>query len=439
MKSIAVLGGGESGVGAALLAKKKGIDVFVSDYGVIAPKYKQELINNNISFEEKGHDFERLENTDIIVKSPGIPDSSEVIQHFRLRHKEIVSEIELASRFYEGKVIAITGSNGKTTTTSLIYHLISSSGLNVGLGGNIGHSFARLLSTDEHFDCVVLELSSFQLDQISSFSAEISIVLNITPDHLDRYDYDMNKYAQAKWNLAMHTDPQGCLIINSDDEWTQKMKNQFAVDCEIISYSANDTSQKFFSKEGNVIEIEKHINLLGRHNVFNAIVAAKAAQMIGIDTKTILNRLSTFKAIEHRLESVTILDGITFVNDSKATNVDSVFVALDSMTAPVIWIAGGVDKGNDYAALDDLVKQKVKALICLTKDDEKLRSAFESMIDSISTTENVDQCIKMALEQADEGDVVLLSPACASFDLFNNYEHRGKAFKESIKKFEHNN
>ena len=436
MKSITVLGGGESGVGAALLAKKKGIQVFVSDYGTIAEKYKEELIINNIPFEEKGHDFERIETTDLIVKSPGIPDTSEVIKHFRLRHKKIVSEIELASRFYEGKVIAITGSNGKTTTTSMIYHLISSSGLKVGLGGNIGHSFARLLSKDERYDWVVLELSSFQLDQIDSFSAEIAIILNITPDHLDRYDYDMNKYAQAKWNLARHTSPHGHLIINSDDEWTSKMQKAFNVECEIISFAANDTSQKLPSKEGEIVEIEKHISLLGRHNVFNAVVATRVAQLLDLTTADILDRLGTFKAIEHRLEPVATIGGVRFVNDSKATNVDSVMVALESMTAPVIWIVGGVDKGNDYAVLDSLVKQKVKAIICLTKDDAKIRKAFTPSVASISTTENVDDCVKMALEQADEGDVVLLSPACASFDLFNNYIHRGQAFKESIKNFE---
>ncbi len=433
MKSITVLGGGESGVGAALLAKKKNIAVFVSDYGTIAEKYKKELQENNIPFEEKGHDFERILTTDIIVKSPGIPDSSEIINKLRLRHKEIISEIELASRFYNGKLIGVTGSNGKTTTTSWIYHILKESDMRVGIGGNIGYSFARLLSTEKLYDWIVLELSSFQLENILSFSAEIAIVLNITPDHLDRYDYVMYKYASAKWNLAESLQSDNHLILNGDDEWTKVMMEASPPVCNVYVIPSNKKSVA--SKEvANMIEIESNIKLYGRHNVFNGTVAAKVAQLVGIEGKQIEKGLRTFIAIEHRLESVAIINGIEYINDSKATNTDSVKVALEAMTRPVIWIAGGTDKGNDYSTLFTLVEEKVKAIVCLTKDSDKLKTAFSGIVKSIETTENVDKCVALATEQAEEGDVVLLSPACASFDLFNNYEHRGNAFKESVRK-----
>ena len=429
-----MLGGGESGVGAALLAKKKGLEVFVSDYGAIADKYKKELDINSIPFEEKGHSIEKIETTELIVKSPGIPDTSEILTKLRLRHKEIISEIEFAYRYYDGKIIAITGSNGKTTTTSWIYHVLSQSDMRVGLGGNIGHSFARILSTEKLFDWMVLELSSFQLDNVQSFSAEIATILNITPDHLDRYDHTMYKYAFAKWQLAMHTKESGHLITNADDAWTALMNIAFPVQCQVLEIpfaTSSDSSKDEFEK----FDIKKNIQLKGRHNVFNAKVALKICMLAGMSEEDALAGLNSFQAIEHRLESVAVINGVEFINDSKATNIDSVMVALEAMPGNVVWVAGGTDKGNDYSMLAALVEEKVKSIICLTKDDSKLRKAFAGTVNVISTTDNVDECIKMAMQQADEGDVVLLSPACASFDLFNNYEHRGKAFKESIRKY----
>ncbi len=433
MKSIAILGGGESGIGAALLAKEKNIEVFVSDYGVISQSYKDELEKHKISFEEKGHTLERVVSADLIVKSPGIPDSSEILTKLRLRHKKIISEIELAYRYYEGKIIAITGSNGKTTTTSWIYHILKASNLEVGLGGNIGHSFARLLSSKRNFDWVVLELSSFQLDNIESFSADIAILLNITPDHLDRYDHTMYKYASAKWRLAQSVAPQGHLILNGDDEWLQLMQAAFPVGCH--KHTIGDKEIKQAGLKGSASIFEK-IKLQGKHNLFNAHVAYKACRLFGLSENLIEEGLKSFRAIEHRLESFAEISGVEFINDSKATNIDSVFVALSAMIKPVIWIAGGTDKGNDYSLLASLVKEKVKAIICLTTDDSKLRSSFGDDVSDIETTEDTETCVRLAMKKAEVGDVVLLSPACASFDLFDNYEHRGTAFKTAVRNIE---
>lgn len=435
MISIAILGGGESGVAASILARRKNIEVFVSDYGTITDEYKKELFENSILFEEGGHDFERIENTDLIVKSPGIPEKAEVIKHFRLRHKEIISEIEFASRFYEGKVIAITGSNGKTTTTSLIFHLLHEAGLQVGLGGNIGHSFSRLLCDGNTYDTVVLELSSFQLDDIDTFSADLGILLNITPDHLDRYDYDMEKYARAKWRLVETMNKEGLLILNADDEWTIKMTKQRPLKCAAVNLSFDTPGISFLSKAKEQIEVKKSMSLKGRHNLFNANVAVRVGDRFGLARKDIESGLRSFKAIEHRLELVSVIDGIEFINDSKATNVDAVAVALEAMDRPVIWMAGGTDKGNDYSDVEALVKEKVKAIVCVTKDDSKLHNAFGAIVERIVSTEEMEQGVIMAMEMADEGDVVLLSPACASFDLFDNYMHRGEEFKKAVRKF----
>jgi len=417
MKSVAILGGGESGIGAALLAKQNKIEVFVSDYGSISEKYKAELKENNIPFEEKGHSIERLENADLIVKSPGIPDTSEIVTKLRLRHKEIVSEIEFAYGFFQGKIIAVTGSNGKTTTASLVYHIMKNSEWRVGLGGNIGHSFARLLSTNENYDWVVLELSSFQLDNILTFSAEIAIVLNITPDHLDRYDHCMYRYALAKWQLARSVKQEDHLIINEDDEWLELMNVAFPSHAHMhgIGYNKIRTSGLKYPD----VSLE-NLKLRGAHNLFNTAVAIKTCKLAGMSSEKIEGALSSFSAIEHRLESFAMINGVEFINDSKATNVDSVLVALESMRKPVIWVAGGIDKGNDYTQLAGVVNEKVKELICLTKDDSKLKAAFGSMIEKISSAEDVDGCVRLAMDAAEEGDVVLLSPACSSFDLFDN-------------------
>lgn len=430
MQKIAVLGAGESGVGAALLAKKNDIEVFVSDFGTIGEKFRQELKDNSISFEERGHNFEKLVNTDLIVKSPGIPDTAEIITKLRLRHKEIISEVEFACRFYDGKIAAVTGSNGKTTTTSLLYHLLAGTDMKVGLGGNIGHSFARMISSNESYDWIVLELSSFQLDDIKSFSAEIAILLNISPDHLDRYDHTMYKYAFAKWKLAMNLSEKSHLILNKDDEWLSLMEAGFPVTAQVHSLPYEGLEVSSLS----ITEIDFSVfQLKGQHNLFNAAAAVKAALLAGASTKVVNERLGTFSALEHRLEPVGTIAGVEYINDSKATNIDSVLVALESMNKPVIWIAGGVDKGNDYSLLDELVRQKVKSIICLTKDDAKLQKAFASIVD-IETTEDTDDCVKIAMQTAEKGDVVLLSPACASFDLFGNYKERGKAFKDAVRK-----
>jgi len=426
MRSVTVLGGGESGVGAALLAQKKGLEVFVSDYGEIEEKYRKELEYHNIPFEEKGHTLDKIETTNVIVKSPGIPDKAPVIQYFRLRQKRIISEIEFASKFYDGNIIAITGSNGKTTTTSLTYHLLSQSDKRIGLGGNIGTSFARLLLEEHRYDWVVLELSSFQLDDIDSFESDISSILNITPDHLDRYDYDFKKYGQAKWRLAEST--KNHLILNQDDDLLKRfaVKNPPKAEMHWLSSIKPNALLSKDSKE--VFEI----NLKGRHNTFNASVAIKIARLFGLNDAKIKARLKSFQAIEHRLETVAKINGIEFINDSKATNIDAVKYALEAMDVPVVWIAGGTDKGNEYDSILPLVKSKVKSLVCLCKDDSKLRSAFENDISDIISKHSMQEAVSIAFERAERGDVVLLSPACASFDLFKNYAHRGEEFKKSV-------
>ena len=428
MESVVVLGGGESGVGAALLAKKKKYSVFVSDYGSITEKYKKELKENNIPFEEGGHDIEKIVTADVIVKSPGIPEKSEIIRRIRLAGIEIISEIEFASRFYEGKIVAITGSNGKTTTTSLVHHLLCESDLTIGLGGNIGHAFSRLLCSDKIYDWIVLELSSFQLDDVKSFSADLGMILNITPDHLDRYDYIMQAYAEAKWKLATSVKTSGTLFLNSDDKWTQKVVKEIPVDCKVNWLS-------FLNLNDDKDLIKSHLKLKGQHNAFNAAMAVGVATSVGISQETIKQGLMSFKGIPHRMESFATIDGVEFINDSKATNIDAVSVALEAMDKPVIWVVGGVDKGNDYTVIEAVVESKVKGIICLTKDDTKIRAVFGETNISIQTTEIVNDCVKMSMKLAKHGDVVLLSPACASFDLFDNYIDRGDQFKRSVKEF----
>ena len=428
MESVVVLGGGESGVGAALLAKKKKYSVFVSDYGSITEKYKKELKENNIPFEEGGHDIEKIVTADVIVKSPGIPEKSEIIRRIRLAGIEIISEIEFASRFYEGKIGAITGSNGKTTTTSLVHHLLCESDLTIGLGGNIGHAFSRLLVSEVIYDWIVLEISSFQLDDVKSFSADLGMILNITPDHLDRYDYIMQAYAEAKWKLAESVKATGSLFLNSDDVWLQKLAANNELNSKINWISYLDPLD-----ENSLVK--RYLKLKGKHNAFNALMAVGVAREVGLSEDMIKRGLESFEAIPHRMESFAIIDGVEFINDSKATNIDSVSVALEAMDKPVIWIAGGVDKGNDYKIIEQVVKSKVKGIICLTKDDTKIRAVFEDLDISIKTTEDVRDSVSISMKMAKKGDVVLLSPACASFDLFDNYIDRGDQFKRSVREF----
>lgn len=430
MKSIAVIGAGESGVGAALLAIRNNVDVFVSDFGTIADRYKQELIKNNIPFEERGHDFERIEKADVIVKSPGIPGSADVIRYFRLRHKPVISEIEFASRYYDGRIISITGSNGKTTTTKLCYHILAQSGMHIGMGGNVGVSFARLLSQASGFDWVVLELSSFQLEDIDRFRSDISVILNITPDHLDRYDYNFLNYARAKWNLAQHTMQDGLLILNKSNPVQLSLSTELPVKVPILWLEEKNTDQLVSKETAQTFDME----IKGYHNEYNASVAVCIARRLDIPEEKIASGLASFKAVEHRLETVARQEGIEFINDSKSTNVDSSLVALDALPYPVVWIAGGKDKGNDYSRLDDLVRSRVSAIVCLTTDDSNLKKQFSYFGDRLVTTQDVDEAVRLATGFIDEG-TVLLSPACASFDLFDNYEHRGNSFKNAVHKY----
>lgn len=426
MKSITVLGCGESGVGTALLAKKNGIDVWVSDFGKIKEAFKEELILNDIPFEENGHSFSKIEMTDIIVKSPGIPESAKVIQYFRLR-KKIISEIEFAYPYYNGKLIAITGSNGKTTTATLTFNLIKQGNLNVGLGGNIGYSFARMVYEDKGYDWVVLELSSFQLDDIYDIKFEIGAILNITPDHLDRYDYDFNNYAKAKWKLASNVKDSGLLILNSDDETLRSMFDNNQLKSKTCWLSSLNPPSLTSDQDKNNLNFK----LYGKHNLFNANVAKEIATYLDVSNSDIVEGLNNSESIEHRLERVGEFNQIVFINDSKATNVESAEVALDSFE-DIIWIAGGVDKGNDYSSIKGLVGENVKALICLGENDKKLRESFDKILKKIKTVKSMKEALEQSVGIANPGDVILLSPACASFDLYENYIDRGNTFKKEF-------
>ena len=427
-RSIAVIGAGESGVGAALLAKKKNIQVFVSDYGMISADNKKELIDNNIPFEEGGHSFDKIDKAEVIVKSPGIPGASEVIRYFRLRHKKIISEIEFARPFFDGKIIGITGSNGKTTTTKLCYHVLKGSQYSVGMGGNVGISFARMLTNDPGYDWAVLELSSFQLEEIKEFNSDISIVLNITPDHLDRYDYDFWKYARAKWNLISSTRSNGLIILNSGNEACLEMHKRYPPPSRVIWIGEGENEILVSKDTGQIFEMK----IRGIHNVFNASAVVAVARYLDIPESQIADGLASFDPVPHRMEIVASIGNLEFINDSKSTNIDACKVALESMDKPLVWIAGGTDKGNDYTVIADLVKSKVNAIVCLTADDSKLRKCFDQYFGNrIVTTRDTLEAVKMSMDFISEG-TVLLSPACASFDLFNNYEHRGNSFKAAV-------
>ncbi|MBC7886053.1 MAG: UDP-N-acetylmuramoyl-L-alanine--D-glutamate ligase [Saprospiraceae bacterium] len=429
MKSVTIIGGGESGVGAALLAKKHGLDVFVSDFGIISEQYKKELIDCNIPFEEGGHDFEKVLVTEVVVKSPGVPEHAPVLRMLKDKGRKVISEIEFGHLFFSGLTIAVTGSNGKTTTSGLLYHILKTAGLNVALGGNYGKSYARILA-EETPDILVLEISSFQLDDIQTFKPNVAILLNITPDHLDRYEYKMANYVNSKFRIAMNQISSDTFIYNGDDpEIISKMKDFQGIQHQ-ISITQKDYIQGISSKDGNEIF---EISIKGRHNLFNARCAVEACRIIQLSEKSIGEGLSSFRNLPHRLESCGEINGVEFVNDSKATNVDSVFYALDAMTKPVVWIAGGTDKGNDYSVLFPLAAQKIKALVCLGLDNEKLKKSFKAFIPNIFETTKVSEAVEIGLKSATTGDVVLLSPACASFDLFKNYMDRGDQFKKEVK------
>lgn len=437
-----VLGGGESGVGTAILGKKKGYAVFVSDYGKITDKYKDVLTKYEIEWEDGKHTEELILNAGVVMKSPGIPDKAPIVKKLLERGIPVISEIEFASRFTTAVTIGITGSNGKTTTTMLTYHLLKQGGLNVGLGGNIGKSFAWQVA-EENYDCYVLELSSFQLDGIIDYAPHIAIITNISPDHLDRYDYNYGKYIDSKFRITMNQSETDYLIYDADDEaisnWLKNNKIKakpvpFSVTKQQANgaYLNNNTMELNINQEEFMMETSQ-IALEGKHNMKNAMAATSVAQLMRIRKETIRESLSNFQGVEHRLEKVLKIQNVQYINDSKATNVNATFFALDSMTAPTVWIVGGVDKGNDYTELMELVHEKVKAIICLGVDNKKIIDAFAGVVDMMVEVDNMRDAVHTAKHIAEKGDAVLLSPACASFDLFKNYEDRGNQFKEEVR------
>lgn len=442
MSRLVVLGGAESGVGAAVLAKKKGMDVFLSDCGKIDEKYIKTLTEWNIPFEEGHHTEDLILNADEVVKSPGIPSAAPLVVKLRDQGTSVISEIEFAGRYDTAKKICVTGSNGKTTTTSLIYYLLRNAGLNVGLGGNIGKSYAYQVAT-EHFDYYVLEISSFQLDDVYEFKPDIAIITNITPDHLDRYDHKFENYIAAKFRITRNLTPDDCFIFDSDDDITVGHLDNIVLRCKMLPFTQKkEVKQGAFLKDDRIVvryeEDEddiylKELALGGKHNIYNSMAAALAAKATGIDSDVIRNSLSTFQSVEHRLEPVLSIKDVLYINDSKATNVDAAWYALECQKKPVVWIVGGKDKGNDYSVLNELVREKVKAIVCLGVDNTKIHAAFEGMVGTIVDTSSAEEAVKAAAGLAEAGDVVLLSPCCASFDLFTSYEDRGKKFKEAVR------
>ena len=438
------MGGAESGVGAAVLAKVKGFDVFLSDKGKIAEHYADTLREWKIPFEEGQHSEELILNADEVVKSPGIPTAAPMVQKLMQQGTPILSEIEFAGRYDTAKKICITGSNGKTTTTSLIYYLLQQAGLNVGLGGNIGKSYAFQVAT-EHYDYYVLEISSFQLDNVYDFRPDIAIITNITPDHLDRYNYNMEEYVKAKFRITRNLRPEDCFIFDSDDAITIDHLNKIIIQAKMLPFTQQGKVEQGAYLEGEKIIVKyeeseseiylKELALGGKHNIYNSMAAALAAKAVDIDDDVIRGSLSTFEPIEHRLEPVLSITDVLYINDSKATNVDSAWYALECQTKPVVWIAGGKDKGNDYSVLDDLVRNKVKAIVCLGVDNAKLHAHFEGIVGTENMVDvmSAEAAVKAAASMASPGDVVLLSPCCASFDLFHSYEDRGEQFKNAVR------
>lgn len=435
---IAVLGAGESGVGAALLANQKGFEVFVSDFGLVKEHFQKELTQCGIEWEQGGHSEEKILSAEILIKSPGIPEIK-LVSRARAKGIEVLSEIEFASRFCKGKIVAITGSNGKTTTASLTHHLLKGAGLDVALAGNIGDSFARCLSISDH-NYWVLELSSFQLDDIKEFKPHIAILLNVSPDHLDRYDGKMENYVASKMRITENQTQNDYFIYWNNDEWIKK--NLKTVNATRLSFGEEDVKEGACLKNDNIqintnreqLTMTIHeLALQGKHNAYNSMAGGIAAKLLGISNDIVRDCLSDFEKIEHRLEPVLKVNGVDYINDSKATNVNATWYALDSMDKSVVWICGGVDKGNEYEELLPLVGEKVKAIVCLGKDNAKLIQAFSGVVDIIQDTSSMKDAVKAAYKLASKGDAVLLSPACASFDLFANYEDRGRQFKKQIR------
>lgn len=437
---VTILGSGESGTGAAILAREKGYEVFVSDMGRIHDKYKDELVSRDIAFEEGGHSADKVLDCTLMVKSPGISDKAPIVMQARTASVEVIDEIEFAYRFVTGNVIAITGTNGKTTTTLLTYHLLKESGADVALAGNVGISFARQVA-EGHHDWYVLEVSSFQLDGIHTFNPYIGVLLNITPDHMDRYEHSMQAYADSKFRLISNMGEDQYFICFIDDpviarELTHRniAPRQVKVSLKEDAEARFDGNNMNFRVVDNFTVSPTEITLVGSHNYINTMAAVSAARLAGVDVASIRKGLKTFRNAPHRLEPVGVINGVSFINDSKATNVDAVAYALGSYAGPLVWIAGGVDKGNDYSQISEEVGRKVKALICLGKDNEKLKRAFHDVVAIIRETQEVNELVRMALDLAASGDVVLLSPACASFDLFKNYEDRGDQYRQAVRK-----
>ncbi|UNY99093.1 UDP-N-acetylmuramoyl-L-alanine--D-glutamate ligase [Zhouia spongiae] len=443
MKRLVVLGGGESGVGTAILGVKENYEVFVSDRGEIKEKYRNVLKNLDIDWEEGQHTESKILNADLVMKSPGIPDHIPLIIRLEEKGIPVISEIEFASRYTKANIVGITGSNGKTTTTELVYHVLSNGGLDVAKAGNIGDSFARMVAENdqEHY---VLEISSFQLDGIEDFKPDIAVITNITPDHLDRYDYQFEKYVASKFKIAMNQTEENYLIYDADDEVITAWLENNPVRSRLLPFSLEKEFENGAYVKNNELIVTIDNNLFsmstdtlaleGKHNVKNTMAASAVAQLLKIRKTTIRESMQNFQGVEHRLESVLKIGGVQYINDSKATNVNSTFFALDSVKSSVVWIVGGQDKGNDYSPLMPLVREKVKAIVCLGLDNSKIKDYFGSVVDVMVETTSMDEAVKIANSVSEQGDAVLLSPACASFDLFESYEDRGRQFKDAVRK-----
>jgi UDP-N-acetylmuramoylalanine--D-glutamate ligase len=442
LERLVILGGGESGVGTAILGKQKSFDVFVSDSKSISEKYKQVLLHHEIHFEENQHSENLIFTADVVMKSPGIPEKAPIVKKLLELNIPVISEIEFAGQFTNATIVGITGSNGKTTTTMLTHHILKKAGLNVGMGGNIGKSFAQLVA-EESFENYVLELSSFQLDGVENFNNHIAILTNITPDHLDRYDHDFNKYIASKFKITKNQTANDYLIYDADNKAIHQWLQTNTTKATLVPFSIERELEFGAFLKDNILttNIQKEtftmpltgLTLKGKHNTKNAMAATLAAQLLKVRKDFIKESLENFEGAEHRLEFVAKINGVEYINDSKATNVNSVFYAMECMDKTTIWIVGGVDKGNDYTDLLPLVREKVKAIVCLGIDNEKIKNTFGSVVDIIVETAGAEEAVKVAQKLSEKGEVVLLSPACASFDLFENYEDRGRQFKNAVK------
>ncbi len=442
MQRLVILGGGESGVGTAILGIKKEYDVFVSDFGKIKDKYKEVLEHFGIDWEEQQHTEDKILNADLVMKSPGIPDTAPLVVKLKEKGVPVISEIEFASKYTDATIIGITGSNGKTTTTMLTYHILKSGGLHVGMAGNIGDSFAKMVAEND-FDYYVLEISSFQLDGIVDFKPHISIITNITPDHLDRYNYQFENYIRSKFRITENQRADGYLIYDGDDEVLVEWLRKYPINPKLLPFSLMyHEGEGAYIKNNEIIlntantKMEMTTDSLaleGKHNLKNTMAAGMAAKLVGIRKATIRESVENFQGAPHRLEKVLKIHHVQYINDSKATNVNSTYYALESIKTPIVWIVGGVDKGNDYKSLMPMVREKVKAIVCLGMDNSKIVDTFGNAVDLMIETYAMEEAVKVAYKMADRGDTVLLSPACASFDLFQNYEDRGNQFKEAVK------